>query len=655
MTSELSADVVVVGSGAAGLSAAVSAAVELGEGGSVLLLERSDRLGGTTAVSGGVAWLPNNDHMRELELPDSPEQALTYLRALSLGRADPALLEAFVAAAPEAARFLEAETPLRLSAAGRGNPAGGVLPFPDYQSDLPGGAANGRSLDPVPFDPSALGDLAEAMREPLPYSVSWSGGGLVLDSGQWVGGRALAGALIAGCLAHGVRIERGVRAQRLIATTEGGVAGLEAEQAGETLRIEARRGVVLAAGGFEWDAELRREWLRGPVDALLSPPGLNEGDALRMAMERGAAVANLGEAWWTLAVRLTGEGADADDAQGELRFLSGPRSLPGSILVNRLGRRFVNEAVNYHDIVPPSTSSTPARSPTRIVPPGSSSASPTAAPTACSAQRPTRPTRPGWRRRQASRRSPSAAASTARACARRSPASTSRPGRPSTRTSGAARRRTASRPATRRARAARAPSARSAGRRTTRSRCTSRCSAQAAGCAWTPRAGCWTCAASRSPASTPRATRSPRRPAPATEAAAARSAPRSRSVTSRAAPPREATEGARPRESEGPCADARGIARRGSGREAEGVGDRSLPPVEREKRNAARLDRDEERGRDMPEAGATQMAGSQHRPEFGSQRPVRQHPFDAGEECAIKGAPLAAEGRSEFGFEQVRR
>ena len=141
-------------SGAAGLSAAVSAAVELGEGGSVLLLERSDRLGGTTAVSGGVAWLPNNDHMRELELADSPEQALTYLRALSLGRADPALLEAFVATAPEAARFLEAETPLRLSAAGRGNAAGGVLPFPDYQSDLPGGAANGplarpRALRPV--------------------------------------------------------------------------------------------------------------------------------------------------------------------------------------------------------------------------------------------------------------------------------------------------------------------------------------------------------------------------------------------------------------------------------------------------------------------------------------------------------------------------
>ena len=81
---------------------------------------------------------------------------------------------------------------------------------------------------------------------------------------------------------------------------------------------------------------------------VLSPRGLNEGDGLRMAMERGAAVANLGEAWWTLAVRLRGEGATP---QEELRFLSGPRSLPGSILVNRRGRRFVNEAVNYHDIV----------------------------------------------------------------------------------------------------------------------------------------------------------------------------------------------------------------------------------------------------------------------------------------------------------------
>ena len=637
MSSELSADVVVVGSGAAGLSAAVSAAVELGEGGSVLLLERSDRLGGTTAVSGGVAWLPNNDHMRELELPDSPQQALTYLRAISLGRADPALLEAFVAAAPEAARFLEAETPLRLSAAGRGNPAGGVLPFPDYQSDLPGGTANGRSLDPAPFDPSALGDLAEAMRDPLPYSASWSGGGLVLDSGEWAGGRALAGALIAGCLAHGVRIERGVRALRLLATEDGGVAGLEAEQAGETLRIEARRGVVLAAGGFEWDAELRRDWLRGPVDALLSPPGLNEGDALRMAMERGAAVANLGEAWWTLAVRLTGEGASADDAQGELRFLSGPRSLPGSILVNRLGRRFVNEAVNYHDIVrafhvfDPGAFTYPNRpawflfgeSYRRAY--GLLSAAPDAARPALAGG----VAKPRGARRALRHR-------------RRGPA---RDGRPLRRAGRAGRRpglrarRGGVRPRDRRpvARGPRAhprPDRRAALLRDRgpcrRARHEQRAARQRRG----PGAG----RARRADRRAPRRRQHDRRAnGPRLRRRRRDDRPRAHLRLPRG-PLRRArlTEGARPRESEGPCADARGIARRGSGREAEGVGDRSLPPVEREKGSTARLVRDEERGRHMPEVGAAQIPGVHHRRQFRSERSPRQYPLDAGNDVRLE-------------------
>lgn len=137
-----------------------------------------------------------------------------------------------------------------------------------------------------------------------------------------------------------------MRARRLLRGGTGAVSGLEAERSGEPIVIEARRGVVLAAGGFEWDPELRREWLRGPVDALLSPEELSEGDALRMGMAQGAAVANLGEGWWTRALRLPGEGAGPADEQGELRFLSGPRSPPGAILINRRGRRFVNEAVN---------------------------------------------------------------------------------------------------------------------------------------------------------------------------------------------------------------------------------------------------------------------------------------------------------------------
>ena len=341
---DLEADVVVVGSGVAGLSAAATAAVD---GASVLLLERSDRLGGTTALSGGVAWVPNNDHMRELELPDSREQALIYLRRLALDRGDPALLEAFVDAAPEAARFLEEHTPLRFIAAGRGDSSGGVMPFPDYQSALPGAAANGRSLDPVNFDPSRLGALADAVREPMPYSISWSGTSLATDDGQWAGGMALVGALLAGCVKLGVEIERSVRARHLERDEGGAVIGLVAERDGAELRIGARRGLVLAAGGFEWDRALRERWLRGPVDVVLSPEGLNEGDALRMGMEAGAAIGNIGEAWWTTALRIPEE---APTPQHQYRFCARARSLPGSILVNRRGLRFVNEAVNYHDM-----------------------------------------------------------------------------------------------------------------------------------------------------------------------------------------------------------------------------------------------------------------------------------------------------------------
>ena len=339
---DLSADVVVVGSGAAGLSAAVSAA-ERGAG--VLVLERSDRLGGSTALSGGVAWIPNNDHMRELELPDSRDAALTYLRALSLGRSTPELIEAFVDTAPEAVRFLEANTPLRYTAAGRGDEAGNVMPFPDYQSTLPGAAANGRSLDPEAFDPSPLGDFAHAVHEPMPYSVDWSGRSLVLDSGEWSGGLALVGPLLQGCLDRGVTFEREVRVRSLL-RVDGRVIGLAAERSGEQLRVSAR-GVVLASGGFEWNAELRRDWLRGPVDVALSPAGLNEGDALLMSMEVGAALGNLGEAWWTLALRVPEEAATP---QHQYRFCTRQRALPGSMLVNARGRRFVNESVNYHDI-----------------------------------------------------------------------------------------------------------------------------------------------------------------------------------------------------------------------------------------------------------------------------------------------------------------
>src|SRR4051794_5896980 len=143
-------DIVVMGSGAAGLTAATLAH----DGGAqVLLIEKADLVGGTTGVSGGMPWVPLNRHMADVGVVDSREEALTYLRGLTHGREpDPMLLEAYVDTAADVIEYLEAKTPLRMSA---------PPTFSDYFADLPGGKLAGRSLEPVPFDAhTELGEWA---------------------------------------------------------------------------------------------------------------------------------------------------------------------------------------------------------------------------------------------------------------------------------------------------------------------------------------------------------------------------------------------------------------------------------------------------------------------------------------------------------------
>lgn len=144
-------DVVVVGSGGAGLLAA-SVAAEAGC--SVTVVDRAPVLGGTTAVSGGMLWVPNNHHMAEVGVADSRDEALRYLDALTLGEVDRTLLEAYVDLAPEVVRYLEASTPVRLKAIMR----------PDYHPELPGGKPGARTLDNAPFDAARLGDMAPLAR-----------------------------------------------------------------------------------------------------------------------------------------------------------------------------------------------------------------------------------------------------------------------------------------------------------------------------------------------------------------------------------------------------------------------------------------------------------------------------------------------------------
>jgi succinate dehydrogenase/fumarate reductase flavoprotein subunit len=159
-------------------------------------------------------------------------------------------------------------------------------------------------------------------------------------------GAALCGRLLYGCRQAGVQVHVSSPAKELFLGPDGNVTGIDVELDGELTRIEVRRGVVLASGGFEWDQDLVTQFLGRPMESPASPPA-NTGDGLRMAMGVGAALGNMSEAWWTPTLHAKG---DTYDGAPLFRPTSSLRALPGGIMVNRHGRRFVNEAMNYNDL-----------------------------------------------------------------------------------------------------------------------------------------------------------------------------------------------------------------------------------------------------------------------------------------------------------------
>ena len=149
---DIEADVVVLGTGAAGMTAALAAV----EGGAkVAILEKSSHVGGTTAVSGGVVWVPNNHHLSETGVKDSRAEALAYVRRLTDGRSDDALVERFLDVAPEMLSWIEKETSLKFTA---------LAKYPDYHPEFEGGKPGGRSLDPGLFDANELGAWKKKLR-----------------------------------------------------------------------------------------------------------------------------------------------------------------------------------------------------------------------------------------------------------------------------------------------------------------------------------------------------------------------------------------------------------------------------------------------------------------------------------------------------------
>ncbi|MBK7251117.1 MAG: FAD-dependent oxidoreductase [Gammaproteobacteria bacterium] len=347
-------DVVVIGAGVAGMCAAIAAC---DAGARTLLLEASDRVGGTASWSGGAAWIPLNRRMAEAGFADSRDAALRYMRVCAEGRADEALYGRFVEVAAGVADYLETSTPLELE----------MGTMPDYQGGIPGGfyvKDASRSMAPAVFDIHRLGDKQSLFRRspygtvPLsfrefanfdailhPERIDAQLYGERMRQGYLGWGEALAAALYAGVLERAIDVRVNARALRLLAN--GRVRGVVASMGGHEREFAARRGVILCSGGFEWDPELVAQQFNG-VKWIPSTVPTNMGDGWRMAEQAGAAMGNHGTCWGWPSYLVPGE--TREDGLPLVRSSLVERCLPHCIVVDRHGRRFVDESLPYHRI-----------------------------------------------------------------------------------------------------------------------------------------------------------------------------------------------------------------------------------------------------------------------------------------------------------------
>jgi len=365
-------DALVVGSGAAGLSAAVTAGHH---GLKVLVVEREPRFGGTTARSGGWLWIPGTSLAKAWGIDDDAEQARTYLRHEAGNSFDAARVDAFLAAGPEAVDFFTSKTAVRFDM---------PLTFPDYHAEAPGGAQGGRSMVTRPFDGRELGERLRDICKPLPELTLF---GVMLGSGKDIvhfmrATRSLTSAVYVGKrlskhLADVIRYGRGMtltNGNALVArlakaafdlhiplwlsapvheltVQDGAVRGAIVMREGCVVRVIARRGVVLACGGFPHDIERRQKLFPHAPSGRehVSPgPNGNTGDGLRLAESAGGRVEESlpnAAAWVPVSVTMRKNGS-----HGVMpHFID--RAKPGVIAVMRDGARFGNEGNSYHDFV----------------------------------------------------------------------------------------------------------------------------------------------------------------------------------------------------------------------------------------------------------------------------------------------------------------
>ena len=356
-------DVLVVGSGAGALTAAITAH---DNGGNVLVVEKSDMYGGTSATSGGGIWIPCNHLMEVHGETDTPEAALEYLKACVGDKVSDSRLMSYVKNAPKMLKDLEDKSDVKFVS----------TPYADYLTEKPGSKDGWRTLDPLPMSATKLGKEFLNMRPPHPQTIF---GGFTITVNEakkiitrskgwkWIMaklmisyrldipmrmkskrhrrlclGNALVGRCLTSVFKREIPIWRSTSLKSLV-EKNGKVTGAIVTKNGEDILITTKRGVILAAGGFEHNSDMRKANLPGPTDTSWSAtPGQNTGDAHIAAQAVGANLTLMDAAWWGPSVRLP--------RVDRSRILFAERALPGIYIVNENGKRYLNEAASYDEV-----------------------------------------------------------------------------------------------------------------------------------------------------------------------------------------------------------------------------------------------------------------------------------------------------------------